>query len=89
MSKLYASLTGPLLGLYLPLPFSSEALNRVALNSSSMKRLWCSVYSEDQTTRCISEYGGTKLPDSFARKLDYDSGVVHDFAREHGLIHEL
>jgi hypothetical protein len=72
----YASLMGPLLGLYYPLPFESEYKNRIALNTSRLKSLWCSVYSREQVEVQVKQYGGIILPDNFARKLDYDSHAV-------------
>lgn len=44
----YASLAGPLIGVFYPLPFENELANRFALNNSKLKDLWCSVYSADQ-----------------------------------------
>ena len=75
-TKLYASLMGPLLGMYYPLPFDDEGKCRVALNSSSLAKLWCSVYTSKVVDESIAKYGGIKLPDEYARKLDYDSHVV-------------
>lgn len=72
----YASLVGPLMDLYYPLPFDDEILNRVALNSSRLKSLWCSVYTEDQVNKMVLQYGGTKLPDKFANNLDYNAYEV-------------
>lgn len=73
---LFASLTGPLLGVYYPLPFADENSARRALNSSGLKRLWCSVYTREQVAEQLDTYGGVQLPDTFARKLDYDSWEV-------------
>lgn len=72
--KLYASLTGPLLGLYLPAPaeIQTEDQFRVALNTSRLKNLWCSVYDKEQTNESIARWGGQILPDKFSRQLDYD-----------------
>lgn len=79
MAKRYASLVGPLLGVYFPLP--TELTNRVAegvaLNTSKLQRLWCSVYDEKEVDRMIKQFGGKKLPDHpFASQLDYDSHEV-------------
>ena len=79
--KLYASLVGPLVDLYYPLPFEDEIKCRVALNSSRLKHLWCSVYSEGETDEFIAEFGGMKLPDYMADKLDYDSHEIAQFER--------
>lgn len=73
----YASLVGPLIGIYYPLPFDTELKNRLALSSSRLKLLWCSLYDEQQVDEAIREFGGIKLPASFARALDYDSFVVN------------
>lgn len=61
---LYASLTGPLIGVYVPLPSDSESENRVMLNDSKLAKLWCAVYTEDEVDHQIKEYGGVKLPRS-------------------------
>jgi hypothetical protein len=73
---LYASLTGPLLGLYLPLPFDNQIAARVALNTSRLKGLWCSVYTRPEVEQQIKEYGGVLLPARFAELLDYDAHEV-------------
>lgn len=73
---LYASLTGPLLGLYYPLPFHNEDECRRALNSSRLKSLWCSIYTQAEVAEQIAEYGGTIMPSEFAAKLDYDHHEV-------------
>jgi hypothetical protein len=77
MSRRYASLIGPLLGVYYPLP---EGLNprqeRIAMNTSRLKLLWHNVYDEGEVDSQIREFGGTKLPDSCAKNLDYDSYEV-------------
>lgn len=72
----YASLIGPLLGIYYPLPFEDEEKNRLALNTSRLKNLWCRVYSEEEVNRQIKSFGGIKLPVSQASNLDYDSAAV-------------
>jgi hypothetical protein len=71
--KLYASLTGPLLGLYLPLPFENPIAARLALNTSKLKGLWCSVYTRAEAERCVRDHGGQMLPASMAKHLDYDT----------------
>lgn len=76
MAKLYVSLTGPLLGLYFPLPIElDDDLKKAAkaVNSSKLKAVWCSLYTEKAAQLCVSQFGGTLLPDSFASQLDYDS----------------
>jgi hypothetical protein len=72
----YASLIGPLLGLYYPLPFESEAKNRAALASSGLKHLWCSIYDKAEVEKQVARFGGGMLPDGFARKLDYRTEAV-------------
>lgn len=78
MAKRYASLIGPFLGCYYPLPdgLESEAEQRMAFHTSKLKDLWCSIYDDAEVDRQILAFGGHKLPDSFARKLDYDSHKV-------------
>jgi hypothetical protein len=77
-TKYYASLTGPLLGVYYPMPaeLNDETECRLALNSSKLKGLWCSVYEYQEVKKQGLKYGGLILDDSFARKLDYDTHVV-------------
>jgi hypothetical protein len=78
-NRRYASLTGPLLGLYYPLPFVQEDANRAALNSSRLKSLWCDIYSAEQADELIKQFGGRKLENVYAQQLDYASAVVHKF----------
>jgi len=73
---MYASLIGPLNGIYYPLPFEDDTKNRIALNTSRLKSLWCSIYNEEETNTCILKYGGFKLPEFYANELDYDTYVV-------------
>ena len=73
---LFASLVGPLLGIYYPLPFDNERSARIALNTSRLAKLWGGVYTRAQVNESIAKRGGLMLPDSFARKLDYDSHAV-------------
>ena len=77
MARSYASLMGPLLGMYYPLPFDNEWQNRMALNTSRLSKLWCSVYTLEEVEQQIKLYGGFMLPDGFANKLDYDSHAVN------------
>jgi len=79
MTKLYASLTGPLLGVFYPLPTDDEILARRMLNSSKLKNLWCSVYTVQQiwnNTLKMRLPAPTYLDDSFAQKLDYDRSCL-------------
>lgn len=76
MSKLYASLMGPLVGVYYPLPFNNEGKNRIALNTSRLQHLWCSVYTRKEVEAQIERFGGLMLPDKFVHDLDYDSHAV-------------
>lgn len=71
MAKYYASLVGPLLGLYFPLPFEEKDLNRRALRSSKLKHLWCAIYSRVEVEQHIRMYGGQILADRFIDQLDY------------------
>ncbi len=66
---LYASLTGPLIGVYIPLPYDDEGENRALLNKSKLAKLWCSVYTEDQVDGMIEEHGGVKLPARWSLNL--------------------
>jgi hypothetical protein len=72
----YASLVGPLLGVYYPLPFTNEFECRAALNCSKLRHLWCRILSREEVAQDLAEYGGVVLPDEFAMKLDYDSHAV-------------
>jgi anaerobic selenocysteine-containing dehydrogenase len=72
----YASLIGPLRGIYYPLPEASRDQQRVMMNTSRLKNLWHSIYDEAEVDRQLKEYGGVKLPPDFAKKLDYDSFEV-------------
>lgn len=72
----YASLVGPLLGLYFPVPWDDDEVSLCALNTSKLENLWGHVYSEDEVDRMIESRGGTKLPENAAMQLDYDSYVV-------------
>jgi hypothetical protein len=72
----YASLMGPLLGVYYPLPFDNERQNRTALNTSRLSKLWCAVYTRHEVEDRIKQFGGVILPDEFASKLHYDSFAV-------------
>jgi hypothetical protein len=67
--RMYASLTGPLLGLYFPLPGQSETENRVMLNKSKLSKLWCSIYPESMVDKLIISSHGTKLDESYALNL--------------------
>ena len=71
MAKLYASLTGPLLDVYFPLPEGMDEMEaREALNKSSLANLWCSVYDEKWVDEEAAKYGPVlKLDDRFARRL--------------------
>lgn len=79
--KLYASLVGPLLGMYYPLPADlNKAQCRAALNTSRLKSLWHSVYTREDVLEQIGKFGGQMLPDGLASHLDYDSHVVSEWA---------
>jgi hypothetical protein len=77
-ANLYASLTGPLLGLYFPMPADIVGENqfRAALASSKLAKLWCSIYTEEQVDESIAKWGGWKLPEKLASALDYDTFAV-------------
>jgi hypothetical protein len=74
---LYASLTGPLLGLYYPLPTDDKEVARVMLSTSSLKQLWCSIYTETEAQHCVAKYSGMLLPEEYAKRLDYHVLPVH------------
>lgn len=76
--KTYVSLIGPFLGAYFPLPdeLESEAEQRMAVHTSRLQPIWCSIYTEAEVDYQIKRFGGHKLPDEFASKLDYDSHKV-------------
>jgi hypothetical protein len=66
--QLYASLTGPLIGLYYPIG-DDEGRGRLALNESKLEKLWCSVYTESQVDEQITQFGGMKLPANYVRRI--------------------
>lgn len=69
--RYYASLIGPLMGLYFQLPLGlTEAQCRMALNSSKLARLWCSIYKESEIDEQIAKRGGYKVNN--AQLLEYD-----------------
>lgn len=82
MNQRYASLVGPLLGLYYPLPnfIENAQLNdiaqRTALYTSKLARLWCAIYDEGDVDVQIAEHGGYRLPSNCASQLDYDAYAV-------------
>lgn len=61
---LYAGLTGPLMGLYLPIPADNKAEAGRMLNNSKLKLLWSNVYTEEELDASSAKL--TKLPKSFA-----------------------
>jgi len=69
---LYASLIGPLLGVYYPIGSDDDTTCRVYMNNSKLKHLWCSIYSEEKVDEQIRKWGGVKLPPDMAHRLDYD-----------------
>lgn len=75
---LYASLVGPLLGLYYPMPaeLPDEDSCRAALASSRLAKLWCSFYTEEQVDECITKWGGHKLEARYAGLLEYNQFAV-------------
>jgi len=80
----YASLTGPLLGLYFPLPdeLVSDNARACALNTSKLSRLWCSIYTREAALAAIEEWGGSLLDDRHAAWLDYNSYAVMQIIRQ-------
>lgn len=75
--KYYASLIGPLLGVYYPLSNEFDSVQRrMALNTSKLRMLWHSIYTTEEVDQSIQIWGGVKLPDEFAKKLDYGSHAV-------------
>jgi hypothetical protein len=61
---LYAGLTGPLLGAYLPIPADDKVEAARMLNGSKLKSLWCAVYTEEELAASNAKL--TKLPKNFA-----------------------
>jgi hypothetical protein len=76
--KLYASLVGPLQGLYHPLPpAENEREAHLMLNTSKLRELWCSVYTEEHVDANVVKWPhSVKLPDHFATYFDFDSFAV-------------
>ena len=91
--KYYASLTGPFLGLYFPLPLRHDVTAhhaRIAggamLNSDAkIQSAWCSIYDEAEVDRQITEFGGAKLPNAQAARLNFDWHVVHKVCSQFGV----
>jgi hypothetical protein len=79
---LYASLTGPLLGVYYPVPTDDDTEACLMLNTSKLKSLWCSLYTEDEALVQINRHGGLMLDAGFAKRLDYDSHAVYLATRQ-------
>jgi len=67
--RMYASLTGPLLGLYFPLPDQSEMENRTLLNKSKLAKLWCSIYPESEVNKLVATGRCIKLDESYVLNL--------------------
>jgi hypothetical protein len=82
--RLYASLVGPLCGLYYPLPAccKNPLHARLMMNQSRLRSLWHSLYTEAEADAAIALYGGMKLPAGLGEKLDYDSFVVEQLLEE-------
>jgi hypothetical protein len=76
MKTLYASLVGPLLGLYYPMPVDDVIEARIACKTSKLTKLWCCIYTVEQMEANIKQFGGMILPDRFANLLDYDTYAV-------------
>jgi hypothetical protein len=76
--RYYASLVGPLVGLYYPMPseLSYEQCHH-AMNTSKLAKLWCAIYTEEQVDGFLVKYGGQKLNSVRASTLDYDWDTVH------------
>jgi hypothetical protein len=79
----YVSLVKSLIGVYYPVPTDSDDVARTMISTSSLSRMWCSTYTEEETDALIARHGGIKLPPEYARRLDYDSHAVH--LSEHGV----
>ncbi len=73
---LYASLIGPLFGLYYPIPTDDMDAARTMMHTSKLAKLWCSIYTYEEVLGFISKFGGHVLPTEFADRLDYDSHAV-------------
>lgn len=74
MNTYYASLTGPLLGLYYPVKADDEMEARLMLNSSRLKSLWCETYSLQEANEQCAKWGGQIL--NLGTSLDYDAEYV-------------
>lgn len=84
----YASLIGPLFGIYYPLPVFEnlsgaelEHAQRLALNTSRISKLWCSIYTKEETGKHCEDYGGIMLSRDFAQRLDYNFDEVDTYIR--------
>ena len=74
----YASLIGPLLGVYYPVNAKDEHTARLMLNSSKLAKLWCGIYDPEMTQGLICDHGGIMLDDAYAQRLDYNCHFVEE-----------
>lgn len=76
MAKFYASLTGPFMGTYYPMPVELETEDqcRVACQTSKLSALWCAIYSFDDAMDAVRKHGGALLePGNWGgADVDYD-----------------
>jgi hypothetical protein len=83
MNTYYVSLTGPLLGIFLPVVAADENTVRLIMNHSKLKQLWCSVYPLNEAEEQVNRYGGFILGEGAWSRLDFDYQAV---MKEGGLL---
>ena len=88
--RFYASLVGPMMGAYYPLPPIEKMIDEFGvhhynnlygalLNHSRLKSLWCAIYTEDEVNRHLDDYPNTFiLPSYLTDRLweDHDHHAV-------------
>lgn len=91
MKRYYASLIGPLCGVFFPLPLDgapnleiAKMVGGIMLNTSRLKSQWHTTYDRAEVERQITEFGNhcTMLPDAYASQLDYNSHEVQKMCQQ-------
>jgi len=93
MAKWYASLQGPLLGYYFPLPLKGNTpkheariLGGLMLNGCrKLKPLWCAIYDNEEVSQQITQFGGERIRESLADAIDFDWEYIEKDAQEYGV----
>ena len=69
-SRSFASLKGPLSGVFYPLPFAEREANLVTLQGSDLKDLWCDIYTLQEVREMTPQ--PVILPYTISRRLTPD-----------------